>query len=97
MGGLYGLLADGLVYIDPEQQAPDNWRWKLSERGLKVVSGGPWELVSRDQPRGTMRVLADPGWVKGRSRRIRSFRSLLGRLERCAGARSGSNDQQSSR
>src|SRR4051812_30279772 len=42
---LYGLLADGLVYIDHAHQgsSSDNWRWKLSERGLKVVSGGPWE------------------------------------------------------
>jgi hypothetical protein len=41
---LYGLLADGLIYLDPERQpATDNWRWKLSERGLKAVNGGPWE------------------------------------------------------
>jgi hypothetical protein len=51
---LYGLLADGLVYIDPDLQAPDNWRCKLSERGLKVVSGGPWEP---HDPEGYLRRL----------------------------------------
>ncbi|GAA3616211.1 hypothetical protein GCM10022419_121860 [Nonomuraea rosea] len=55
-------------------------------------------VVSRDRPRGAMRALADPGLSEGPLvRRIRSFRSPLGRLERCAGAGSGSSDQQSSR
>ncbi|MGI5292808.1 hypothetical protein ACQEVF_57185 [Nonomuraea polychroma] len=41
---LYGLLADGIIYLDPERQpSTDNWRWKLSTRGLKAVEGGPWE------------------------------------------------------
>lgn len=52
---LYGLIADGLVYLDPGgQSATDNWRWKLSERGIKAVSGGPWEPYD---PEGYLRRL----------------------------------------
>lgn len=52
---LWGLTADGLVYLDPEgQPSPDNWRWKLSERGMQAASGGPWE--PRD-PEGYLRRL----------------------------------------
>jgi hypothetical protein len=41
---LWGLVSDGLVYLDPEGQPPtDNWRWKLSERGMQAAAGGPWE------------------------------------------------------
>jgi hypothetical protein len=54
---LWGLTADGLIYLDPSGQgssSTDNWRWKLSERGLQAASGGPWE--PRD-PEGYLRRL----------------------------------------
>ncbi|MET8145659.1 hypothetical protein ABZU32_35610 [Sphaerisporangium sp. NPDC005288] len=52
---LWGLLADGLIYLDPERQpASDNWRWKLSERGRRAVEGGPWEPYD---PEGYLRRL----------------------------------------
>jgi hypothetical protein len=52
---LWGLTADGLIYLDPSgQPSTDNWHWKLSERGMKAASGGPWE--PRD-PEGYMRRL----------------------------------------
>ena len=37
------LTADGLIYLDPSGQAPDNWHWRLSTIGLQVAAGGPWE------------------------------------------------------
>lgn len=40
---LWSLVADGLVYLDPAGQAADNWEWKLSADGRRVVGGGPWE------------------------------------------------------
>jgi hypothetical protein len=41
---LWGLSADGLAYLDPSgQRSADNWRWKLSERGMQAAGGGPWE------------------------------------------------------
>jgi hypothetical protein len=42
---LWGLTADGLAYLDPSGQrsSTDNWRWKLSERGMQAAGGGPWE------------------------------------------------------
>lgn len=39
---LWGLVGEGLIYLDPEGQAPDNWRWKLSDDGQRAV-GGDWE------------------------------------------------------
>jgi hypothetical protein len=51
---LWGLVGDGLVYLDPSRQAPDNWRWKLSALGIQAVSGGTWE--PRD-PEGYLRRL----------------------------------------
>lgn len=45
MEALWGLVADGLVYLDPEGQGSgtDNWRWKLSTDGLDAAGGGAWE------------------------------------------------------
>lgn len=40
---LWNLVADGLVYINPSGQAPDNWRWQLSSEGQRVAEGGAWE------------------------------------------------------
>lgn len=42
---VWGLVAEGLVYLDTESQGSgaDNWRWKLSTAGVRVVEGGPWE------------------------------------------------------
>jgi hypothetical protein len=36
------LVADGLVYLNPSIQGPDNWRWQLSATGIEVANGGPW-------------------------------------------------------
>ncbi len=47
-----------LVYIDPAGQAHaqtwDNWRWRLSARGIQAATGGSWE--PRD-PEGYLRRL----------------------------------------
>jgi len=53
---LWGLLSEGLAYIDPSGQGSgtDNWRWRLSEVGLLAASGGTWE--PRD-PDGFLRRL----------------------------------------
>jgi hypothetical protein len=55
---MWGLLGDGLVYIDPAGQAHaqswDNWRWRLSARGIQAATGGSWE--PRD-PEGYLRRL----------------------------------------
>ncbi|WP_329521557.1 hypothetical protein [Spirillospora sp. NBC_01491] len=42
---LWGMTADGLIYLDPNGQgsSTDNWRWRLSERGRAAATGGPWE------------------------------------------------------
>lgn len=40
---LWALVADGLIYLDPNGQQPDNWRWRVSADGQKVVNGGTWE------------------------------------------------------
>ncbi len=44
---VWGLLSDGLVYIDPAGQAQaqtcDNWHWHLSARGIQAATGGSWE------------------------------------------------------
>jgi hypothetical protein len=41
------MLADGLVYIDPAGQGRasswDNWRWRLSSRGIQAATGGGFE------------------------------------------------------
>jgi hypothetical protein len=51
---LWGLAGDGLVYLDPAGQGPDNWQWRLSETGVQAISGGTWE--PRD-PDGYLRRL----------------------------------------
>lgn len=43
MEALWGLTADQLVFLDPEGQGKDNWRWKLTERGRNATSEGVWE------------------------------------------------------
>ncbi|MFC0037662.1 hypothetical protein [Actinomadura rayongensis] len=41
---LWGLVAEGLAYLDPSQQpSTDNWRWKLTEAGMQAIEGGSWE------------------------------------------------------
>jgi hypothetical protein len=42
---LWGLVADGLVYLDPAGQGSgtDNWQWRLSATGIQAISGGTWE------------------------------------------------------
>jgi hypothetical protein len=44
---LWGLVGEGLVYLDPAGQGPDNWQWRLSATGIQAISGGTWE--PRDQ------------------------------------------------
>lgn len=51
---LWGLVSDGLIYLDPSGQGTDNWRWKLSALGIQAVGGGAWE--PRD-PEGYLRRL----------------------------------------
>jgi hypothetical protein len=45
MEALWGLVADGLIYLDPSGQGSgtDNWRWKLSADGRAAAAGGAWE------------------------------------------------------
>jgi hypothetical protein len=42
---LWGLVGEGLVYIDTagQQSSTDNWRWCLSADGRRVVNSGTWE------------------------------------------------------
>lgn len=43
---LWGLVADGLIYLDPAGQgssSTDNWRWATTELGKLVAIGGRWE------------------------------------------------------
>lgn len=42
---LWGLVEDGLVYLETAGQhsGTDNWRWRLAADGLRVVKGGTWE------------------------------------------------------
>ncbi len=54
---LWGLVGDGLVYLDPENQDRSNWRWKLSATGRRTVEGGPWE--PRDPARYLQRLHRD--------------------------------------
>jgi hypothetical protein len=55
---LWGLVGDGLIYLDPAGQAgassQDNWRWRLSTVGVTAAEGGSWE--PRD-PEGYLRRL----------------------------------------
>jgi hypothetical protein len=62
---LWGLVGEGLVYLDPDgQPGTDNWRWRLSRDGVCAAEGGTWE--PRD-PDGFLRRLhrqtpdIDPG------------------------------------
>jgi hypothetical protein len=44
-----GLVAEGLVYLDPAgQSGMDNWHWRLSENGLAAAGGGSWEPRDRE-------------------------------------------------
>ncbi len=45
MEALWGLVADGLVYLDPDGQGSgtDNWQWRLSADGRAAAGGGAWE------------------------------------------------------
>jgi hypothetical protein len=40
---LWGLLAEGLAYVDYTQSAPENWAWVLTARGRHVVESGEYE------------------------------------------------------
>lgn len=48
---LWGLVGEGLIFLDPDGQggasSRDNWRWRLSAVGLQAANGGSWE--PRDQ------------------------------------------------
>jgi hypothetical protein len=46
---LWGLVAEGLLYLDPSgQSGSDNWHWRLSEVGLLAAGGGTWEPRDAD-------------------------------------------------
>jgi len=53
---LWGLLGEGLIFLDPAGQQTagswDNWRWRLSDVGKEVVKSGSWH------PRDPERFLA---------------------------------------
>lgn len=52
---LWGLVADGLIYLDPAgQPSTDNWYWRATKLGVSVAAGGRWE--PRD-PEGFLRRL----------------------------------------
>lgn len=55
---LWGLVGEGLIYLDPAGQAnassQHNWRWRLSSVGVTAAQGGSWE--PRD-PEGYLRRL----------------------------------------
>ncbi len=44
---LWGLMGDGLIFLDPSGQAHassfDNWRWRLTNAGRQTVQSGTWE------------------------------------------------------
>lgn len=42
---IWGLVGDGLVYLDTARQGSgtDNWRWRLSADGQRAAEGGTWE------------------------------------------------------
>jgi hypothetical protein len=42
---LWGLVGDGLVYLDTAGQGSgtDNWVWRLSTEGQRIAKGGTWE------------------------------------------------------
>ncbi|MFG3679928.1 hypothetical protein ACGF5H_07460 [Micromonospora chalcea] len=42
---LWGLVGDGLVYLDTAGQGSgtENWQWRLSADGQRVAKGGSWE------------------------------------------------------
>lgn len=50
LAAVWGLVAEGLVYLDHEDQPSDAWwRWKLSPAGLRAVNGGAWEPTTMDR------------------------------------------------
>lgn len=51
---LWGLVGDGLIYLDPAGQGTDNWQWRPSQIGIKAATSGSWE--PRD-PEGYLRRL----------------------------------------
>ena len=57
---LWGLVGEGLVYLDPAGQGSgtDNWQWRLSAAGIAAATGGSWE----------------PRDVDGYLRRLRAYR-----------------------
>jgi len=59
---LWGLVGDGLIYLDKDGQrgSTDNWRWRPSQRGIQVATQGRWEP---HDPDGYLRRLrrTEPG------------------------------------
>jgi hypothetical protein len=61
---IWGLLGDGLVYLDPAGQGGagtwDNWHWRLSSMGIQAASGGSWEPRDPERYLERLRIRA-PG------------------------------------
>lgn len=55
MEAVWGLVGEGLVYLDPGIQGPDNWRWLLSTTGMQVAGGGSWEPRDPENYLGRLR------------------------------------------
>jgi hypothetical protein len=54
----WSLVADGLVYVDFDQQsAPENWKWRLTERGTRAVRAD--REYEPDDPEGYLALLED--------------------------------------
>ncbi len=40
---LWEMLAEGLLYVNYSQPAPENWAWELTERGRRAAANGEYE------------------------------------------------------
>ena len=57
---LWGLVADGLIFLDPAGQGSDNWRWVATKLGASVAAGGRWEPQDPEGYLGRLRRVDPP-------------------------------------